>query len=82
MKRLMNIETAVPQSAHNNPFRRSAEIVSQQWNVINPLATLLDPSQQQGVVDAEPMMPPGGAVLVRPVSCGFSIERQPSKNSK
>ena len=31
-----------------NPLHRAAEVVSQQWNVINPPATLLDQSQQQG----------------------------------
>ena len=54
-----------------NPLHRAAEVVSQQWNVINPPATLLDQSQQQGVVDAESMMLPGWAVLIQPVSRGY-----------
>jgi hypothetical protein len=54
-----------------NPLRRAAELVSKQWNVINPPAALLDQSQQQGVVDAESMMLPGWAMLIQPVSRGY-----------
>ena len=48
--------------------------LSQQWSVVDPPDSLLDPSQDEGFEDSESMMLPDGTVLLHPVDPAINNE--------